>query len=232
MPTKFPSPVVTVSDGNTVPSITVDGIPCYVDIGSGTVLRVSWATPVATGNTVETYNLFVTAFDMTSNAPKVLINTDIGVVNEYYITSDLLSVINNDKYKLTIQVIARSVHGSAYDSSSAIVYPYVCKGCGTYVKVADGYKQPIMKRAVAFTKLGYVLLKDNEGKVLYDADNKALYAKMSSTQDTETDWALMKKFYSKDSNGAWHESDIKYEVLTDSNGEIITDSNNNPIYIL
>lgn len=232
MPTKFPSLVVTISDGNTVPSIVIDGTPCYVDIGSGTVLRVSWTTPTATDNAVEKYSIYVAAYDNTSNAVKVLLNTHIGVVNEYYITSDLLSAINNDKYKLTIQVIARSTYGSDYDSSPRVVYPYVCKGCGTYVKVTDGYKQPIMKRAVAFTKLGYVLLQDAEGKTLYDADNKALYAKMSSTQDIETDWALMKKFYSKDSSGVWRESNIQYEVLTDSNGEIITDSSNNPIYTL
>jgi hypothetical protein len=232
MPTKFSSLAVTISDGNTVPSIIVDGTPYYVDIGSGTVLRVSWATPTATDNAVDKYSIYIAAQDTISNTLKVLLNTHIGNVNEYYITSDMLSTINNDKYKLTIQVIARSKYGSNYDSPPRVVYPYVCKGCGTYVKVTDGYKQPIMKRAVAFTKLGYVLLQDAEGKTLYDADNKALYAKISSTQDTETDWALMKKFYSKDSNGAWHESDIQYEVLTDSNGEIITDSSNNPIYTL
>ena len=42
----------------------------------------------------------------------------------------------------------------------------------------------------------------------------------------------MQEFSSKNANGTWQESDISYEVLTDSNGDIVTDANNSPIYLL
>jgi hypothetical protein len=41
----------------------------------------------------------------------------------------------------------------------------------------------------------------------------------------------MQEFYTKDSNNTWQPSDIKYEVLVDANGELITDPNNENIYL-
>jgi hypothetical protein len=80
--------------------------------------------------------------------------------------------------------------------------------------------------------LDYFPLKDTDGLALLDVNGEELYVKAARTQGTEAGWALMQDFYSKDSSKNWKQSDIRYEVLTDTAGEIITDVNNDPIYLL
>lgn len=224
---------ITASDGNTIPSTTLLGNKTYVDIGSGTVLKLSWTFNALYGsNKVDYYSLFIGAQDVTSGTVTALFNDKIGNVNEFYVTSSLLSQISLPKYQLRVYLKAHSVYGETYSGTSDVLFYNVTRGCGTFTKVADGYIQPIMKRAIAFTKLNYLALKDSEGKALLDADGKQLYAMASRAQDADTGWSLMQNFYSKNSSGAWKQSDIRYEVLTDANGEIITDSNNEPIYTL
>jgi hypothetical protein len=115
--------------------------------------------------------------------------------------------------------------------------------------------QPIMKRSLAFAKLPYLSLLDETGNVITDATGNALFCKVSSVQDDTSGWTLMQEFYAKsakkvtlldltgktlmDSNekalyalAQWQQSDIRYEVLLDINGEIITDLNNDHVYIL
>jgi hypothetical protein len=232
MPTKFSSVPINVAQGNTVPIIDFFDYPVFPDIGSGTVARLYWNTPTTADNSVDYYNLSIKFFDPSISAYTTIFSNNIGNVNEYYITSSLLSTVTLANYKLIIYLTACSKHGSTYNSPQSTVTVYVCKACGTYVKVEDGYKQPIMKRTIAFAKLGYRALYDEAGKVLTDEDGKILYGKTSSVQDDDTGWTPMQDFYTKDRNGYWYPSDIRYEVLTDTNGEIITDSSDSAIYTL
>jgi hypothetical protein len=161
-----------------------------------------------------------------------LFSENIGNVNEYYITSAMLSPVTLANYKLQVYLTAVSKYGAAYNSTISNITVYVCAACGTYMKVTDGYLQPIMKRTIAFAKLGYKVLCAEDGKVLTADDGVPLYGKSSSVQANDSGWTPMQDFYTKDPSGNWQASDITYEVLTDSNGEIITDSNNAAIYVL
>lgn len=230
--TKFSSIQLNVSDGNTVPAIDFLEYPVFPDIGSGTVARLYWDTPVASGNTVDYYKLTITAYIPSSNSYLSVFTGNIGTVNEYYITSSLLSSVKLANYKLYVYLTAISKYGATYDSPTSNTVVYVCDACGTYIKVSDGYTQPIMKRSVAFAKLGYKLLHGEDGKILTDENGKALYGKASSVQDDENGWTPMQDFCTKDQEGNWQKSDIRYEVLVDNTGTIITDSNNNAIYTL
>jgi hypothetical protein len=232
MATKFSSVAINVSNGNTVPAIDFFDYPVFPNIGSGTVARLSWSTPVAADNAVDYYKLVIKVYDQSIGAYLTLFNNNIGNVNEYYITSSLLSTVTLVNYKLYVYLTAVSKKGSSYNSPESSTTVYVSDACGTYTKVTDGYPQPVMKRTIAFAKLGYRTLRDQYGKILYGDDGKALYGKSSSVQDNECGWTPMEAFYNKTINGDWVPSDIKYEVLTDANGEIITDMNDSAIYIL
>lgn len=229
---KFSAPVVTVSDGTTVPSICMSGDRTYVDIGSGNILKLSWITPTAANNEVDGYSITINSYDPDSGTYKVLFSNDIGEVNEFYLNSSHLANTEYAHFPMRASLVARSKYGTAYSSASANVDTYISKGCGTYVKVTDGYKQPVLKRTLAFAKLNYLMLTDSEGKALKDADGKTLYAKAARAQDVNVGWALMQEFSAKDVDNAWRTGDIQYELLTDKNGEIIVDSNNEPIYTL
>jgi hypothetical protein len=228
---KFTTFILSATDGNTVPSTAILGYKTYVDIGSGTILKLFWDAPIAANNKVDYYKLYISATDNVGKTT-TLFNDSIGNVTEYYITSSLLSMLEQTKFKLNIRLTAYSKFGDLYNGDSNTLVLQVSKGCGTYVKVEEGYAQPIMKRALAFTKLDYFPLKVSDGLALLDANGEELYVKAARTQDTEAGWALMQNFYSKDSSKTWAQSDIRYEVLTNAEGEIITDVNNDPIYLL
>lgn len=264
---KLSQPNITVSSGSTVPYIKLSDVKTFVDIGSGSVFKLSWNTPTATNNEVDCYKLVMNMFDPETGILTYLHNDNIGNVNEFCVNSSYLSAVNISRCSLRIQLTACSKYGQAYDSSSEIIEVYICKGSGTYIKVEDG-PQPIMKRALAFAKLNYVALTDTAGKALTDTWGEPLYAKAARTQkvildetldyaslvdadgmlikdtddhsilaetviaQSESGWALMQEFHSKDSNGIWRSSDISYEVLTNADGETITDKNNELIYIL
>jgi hypothetical protein len=234
----FTNIALSVSEGNTVPSIDIMSNSVYVDIGnivgkeSGTVFRLFWDTPTAQYNRVDSYTLNIYYYNEALAKYVTVLNENIGNVNEYYVTSYLLKDVIYDNYKLKVQLTANSAFGAFYSGNSNVLTVDVSKGCGTYIKVSDGYSQPIMKRAIALAKLGCVLLLDAEGKALKDAEGKALYANMAKVQSADTGWALMQDFKTKDSSGSWKDSEILYEVLTDIYGEIILDSNNEPIYTL
>ena len=230
--TKFPSITLNVSDGNTVPAIDFFDYPVFPDIGSGTVARLYWTTPVASGNAVDYYKLTIKMYNENAKTYTTIFSANIGNVNEYYITSSMLASVALSNYKLYVYLTAYSLYGTSYNSPESLIYVYVSKACGTYTKVTDGYKQPIMKRSIAFAKLGYRVLKDDAGKILTGEDGKALYGKASSVQDNDSGWTPMEEFYNKTVDGDWVPSDITYEVLTDANGEIITDTNNSAIYTL
>lgn len=144
----------------------------------------------------------------------------------------MLSPVTLANYKLQVYLTAVSKYGAAYNSTISNITVYVCAACGTYMKVTDGYVQPVMKRTIAFAKLGYKILYGEDGKALTAEDGKLIYGKSSSVQANDSGWTPMQDFYTKDPSGNWQASDITYEILTDSDGEIITDSTNNAIYTL
>jgi hypothetical protein len=208
MANSFTNIVVNISDGPTVPSIDLLATKTYVDIGNGTVFKLSWNTPTAQGNSVAYYTLNIYYYNKESGKYITIFNNSIGNVNEYSITSSMLSDITYDYYKLYIQLTANSSISSIYNGTSDILTVLVGKGCGAYTKVTEGYSQPIMKRALGFVKLGCVALRDKNGEVLADKDGKILYANKAKIQSAASGWALMQEFYAKDSEGNWHSSDI------------------------
>jgi hypothetical protein len=238
MPTKFSSVTINVAQGNTVPAIDFFDYPVFPDIGSGTIVSLYWDTPIAADNSVDYYNLSIKLFDPSLGTYITIFAGSIGNVNEYYITSDMLSSVSLSNYKLYVSIIACSKYGASYNSLETSIPVYVCKASGTYIKAESGYKQPVMKRSIAFAKLGYRVLKDEYGKVLRattddgGADGPILYGKASSVQDDTDGWTPMSAFYATIADGTWQASDIRYEVLTDENGEIITDQNGEYIYTL
>jgi hypothetical protein len=133
---------------------------------------------------------------------------------------------------MTINLTARSKYGGAYSSPTASSTVYVSKACGTYLKVSEGYAQPVMKRTIAFAQLGYKVLTDASGKAITAADGTQIYGKIVNAQNNTTGWTPMQDFYTKTLDGSWVASDIQYEVLTDSSGEIVTDSEDSAIYTL
>ena len=228
----FSKVVPVVTEGNTVPSIDILGNKTFVDIGSGTVLKLYWDTPIAQNNAIDYYTLYLYTYDNISNLYQTIIKSNIGNVNEFYINSSLLTSVKQDHYQLYIQLTANSKYGEAYSVTSEVITVNISKGCGTYVKADRGYPQPIMKRALAFARLGYEVLTDAEGVALKDSEGKLLYVKVARAQDTEIGWSLMQEFCARDSESFWQNSDIQYEILTNEQGEIITDINNEPIYVL
>ena len=232
MATKFTNVTFNVSEGNTVPAIDYIDYPIFPNIGSGTIAKLSWSTPVASGNAVDYYKLDIMAYNLATGSYTTVFSGSIGNVNEYYITSSLLSAVGLANYKLYIYLSAISKYGAAYDSPASSKIIYICDACGTYMKVTDGYSQPVMKRTVAFANLGYKVLYDDNGKVVTDANGKTMYIKSSSVQDLDSGWAPMQDFYTKDASGNWHTSDIQYEALVDANSDVVTDINNEIVYVL
>ena len=228
----FSNLTITVSNGGTVPSIDYLDKPTYVDIGSGNVLKVSWNTPTATNNAVDTYKIYILSYDSGSASYKSLYTANIGNVNEFYLKSSLFASDTKSFFQLRIYVEAISKYGSSYNGTSNTVSVYVSKGCGNYTKVASGYSQPVMKRTLAFAKVNQVTLAAKDGTQVTDDSGKSVYVKLLNTQDDASDWALMQEFYHKDTTGKWQQSDIQYEVLTDANGDIVTDGSDSPIYML
>jgi len=349
---------LSILEGSTIASTDIYGVKTYVNIGSGNVFNLSWTTP---DELVDHYELVIKQHDTTLNEYFDIFNKNIGIVDSFFVNSDILPTVPR-QYILSIYVVAYGKSGSVITSN--VVNPHVSKGCGTYVKVTEGYAQPIMKRALAFAKVvqtfqpsqiaqnvlkdsdgkvlkdsqgrvlyttgssptiestlldlkgrvlkdandkvllttgssvktettlldlenrllkdvqdrallatehssssaetelklldsnsrvlkdsldrtlysteassstaNQVLLLDSEGRELKDSDGKTLFAKTAATTvlESTTGWCLMQESYTKDTNGNWHVNDIRYEVLVDQDGYIITDENNDPIYIL
>jgi hypothetical protein len=128
---------------------------------------------------------------------------------------------------------------------------------------------PIFRRALAFVKIALSdakgeILKDKNNKIIYSADvptissnnftlvssdnlilmdseGQPLIADATELLTSTTGWELAKEGYIKDSDsGVWHANDIKYEILLDSENQIIladfddgvTKIVDEPIYVL
>jgi hypothetical protein len=230
--TAFSNLSITISDGGTVPSVDYLPTKIYVDIGSGNILKVTWNTPTASGNAVDSYIIYVLAYDSAAGSYKSVYTANIGKVNEYYLPASLFAASGQSFTPICIYAEAVSAYGKDYNGISNMAMVNVSKGCGTYTKVDTGYAQPVLKRTLTFANLDYVALKDTSGNEITDANGEPIYTKLASVQDDTTGWTLMQEFYAKDENNNWQKSNIAYEVLTDSNGEVVTDSSNNPVYVL
>jgi hypothetical protein len=224
--------IITISDGGTVPSLDYLSKKTYVDIGSGNVLKVSWGTPVATNNAVDSYKITLLYYNNATAAYKTLYSANIGNVNEFYLRSNLLSTISQSFSLLRIYVDVISKHGSTYNGTSNTVAVNVSRGSGSYLPVMSKNNEQILKRTVALTKLDYTAVTDSSGELVADSNGKTIYTKRSSVQDETSGWTLMQEFYKKDADGTFRASDIAYEVLTDQTGEIVTDSSGASIYLL
>lgn len=222
---------ITIAKTDTIPSFKILNEETFVNIGSGNVLKVCWNTPTAFNNIVDSYKVHVLIQDTISAGYIPLYSVNVGNVNEFYLKSSLFDGIDQTRYILNIYVEVISKHGDAYNGISNVATVTVFKGTGSYVRVETANTQPVMKRALAFARLGYKQLIDSKGKALVDANGRTLYTKILPAQTTDG-WALMREFYSKDLDGNWSASDIRYEVLTDTTGELILDSNDTPIYTL
>jgi hypothetical protein len=229
---KFSAPVGTVSDGTTVPSICMSGDRTYVDIGSGNILKLSWGTPAAVGNLVDSYTIHILIYDNNSSSYKPLYTENIGNINEFYLKSDIFKRIQQAFIQVAVYLEIHSRFGSSYSSVSDTKFISICRGAGTYMKVSTNYPQPIMKRTLAFSKVAQKLLQDDSGRAITDSAGRAFYLQEAAVQDTSTGWTLMQEFYAKNPDGIWQKSDIEYEILTDINGAIITDVNNSAVYLL
>lgn len=234
--------ILSVKDGSTVASTEIYGADkkTYINIGSGNVFKLEWTTPTLTGDTIDRYSLIIKRHDTTLNVYYDIFDKNIGFVNEFYVDSILLPALPL-QYMLSIYVVAYGKHGSVITSN--VVTPYISKGTGTYVKVQpEGYAQPIMKRSVAFAKvittaeISNPILVDSTGRSLVSRDAKSsgepLKAKQTIRVLSSDTWNVMQEGYTKAADGTWKANDIKYEVLVDNTGNIITDSNNEPIYVL
>ncbi len=195
--------ILSILDGSTISSTEIYGVDkkTYVDIGSGNVFKLTWKTeletnPVFTNDTVDHYKLVIKRFDPTLNVYYDIFDRNIGLINEFYINSEMLPSVPL-QYILSIYVVAYGKQGSAITSN--IVNPYVCKGSGAYVKVQpEGYAQPIMKRALAFAKttqaamaapVGVVALAHNDGFILQDINEKILVTSDLFLSKIESDLA-------------------------------------------
>lgn len=234
----IPNLTLNISDnGSAVPSTNIYGNnkTTYINTGSGNVFKLTWEAPsLDAGDTVNYYKLVIKRHDTVLNVYYDIFDKNIGLVNEFYVDSTLLPMPPL-QYMLSIYLVAYGKQGSILTSN--VINPYVCKGTGTYVKVSEGY----MKRAAAFAKVSTAakieepILLDSTGRKLISKDAEESGEPLKASEATRilssATWNVMQEGYTK-VDGAWKVNNIEYEVLVDESGEIIIDSNNEPIYIL
>ncbi len=219
--------VLEVLDGSTVASTKIYGADkkTYVNIGSGNVFNLKWNVPTLTNDTVDHYNLVIKRYDPTLDVYYNIFDKNIGMVNKFYVDSDLLPAAP-EQYILHIYVVAHGKNSGVVTSN--VVTPYICKGSGTYIKVqTTDYTQPIMKRALGFVNAPtddeiVATLRDITGRKLQilDSDNNPVPFKAEATRLlSSNNWNIIQEGYVKGEDGSWHDSDIKYEVLVAKNAE-------------
>lgn len=227
--------VLEILDGSTIASTNIYGADkkTYVNIGSGDVFKLKWNTPTLTDDTVSYYNLVIKRYDPVLDVYYNVFNKTIGLVSEFYINSGMLPLAP-EQYMLHIYVVAISKKGAVVTSN--IVAPYISKGSGTYVKTPAGY----MKRAISFvnaptTDAVVATLHDITGRELQilDGDSNVIPLEVEATRLLFSDaWNIVQDGFVKGTDGSWHNNDIKYDILLDRFGGIITDSSDQPIFVL
>jgi hypothetical protein len=232
--------VLDVLDGSTIASTNIystegtEDKKTYVNIGSGNVFNLKWTTTLTGGDTVNYYNLVIRRYDPTLNVYYDILNKNIGLVSKFSVNSDILPAAP-EQYVLHVYVVAHSKNGVVVTSN--IVTPYICKGGGTYVKTPAGPLQRAMSFVNAPTTTGpmIAILHDVTGQELQILDNEGnpVPFEVEATRILASNtWNIAQENYVKGDDGSWCQTDIKYDLLLDSLGGIITDSNNQPIYVL
>ncbi len=236
------------ADRSAVPSTEIYGADkkTYINIGSGNVFKLEWElTPVWPNDRIDHFTLIIKRYDPILNTYYDILSENVGLVYNFFVTSSMLPAAP-EQYMLSIYVVAHGALGSI--ATSNVISPYVSKGSGTYVNIEyDGYKQPIMKRSVAFVNAPTPVepeaeLIDLTGRNLFAANVEEPLAAKATKLLVSSDWTIVQDGYTKDTNGNWQPNDIKYEVLVAGGettepeyGEIIEviagrDANNKPIY--
>ena len=209
--TSFSLPPITVTNAGTVPTTNINGEEAFLNIGTGDVLKISWPKPTASNNEISSYYIEIYPSEndpyYTEDANGYFNYWYGGNVNEVYIPAAELNPGGPGIHKFTIYFDVYSKFGHYYSAndSNFAEYTFVNNCHGAYIKLdrEHGYPQPVMKRAVAFVK-----------------------------DPASGEWKLCQGAFHKNPAGEWKTGDISYEVLMDQNGEIITDSSNEPIYTL
>ena len=209
--TSFSMPTITVTNAGTVPTTNINGEEAFLNIGTGDVLKISWPHPTASNNEISSYSVEIYPSEndsyYTEGTSDYFSSYYGGNTNEIYVPAVDLNQGGPGIHKFTMYFGVNSKFGSnygAYERDFA-EYTFVNDCHGAYIKLdrEHGYPQPVMKRAVAFVK-----------------------------DPASGEWKLCQGAFHKDPAGEWKTGDISYEVLMDQNGEIITDSDNSPIYTL
>ncbi len=227
-----------VLEGSTIASTEIYGADkkTYVNIGSGNVFNLKWNIPTLTNDTIDHYNLVIKRYDPTLNVYYNIFDKNIGLVNKFYVDSDMLPAAP-EQYMLHIYVVAHDKNNGVVTSN--VVTLYVCKGSGTYIKTKVGSTE-YMKRALGFvnaptTSEVVATLLDSTGRELQilDSNGNPVPLEVEATRLLSSNtWNIVQEGHVKDADGNWPNNDIKYEVLLDENDEIITDSSNEPIFVL
>lgn len=178
----------------------------FVNNGKGNICKLSWPHVSATNNRRRGYEVHITfynAFSCEDSSQITQLTEFIGDVNEYYLKADVI----NDVLSLytdsgstppkilecSIEIIAKSAYGEAYDSEPYGARLYSINGSGIYVKTGESGGKPVMKRAIAFVN------KENSG------------------------WHFVYDISKKDEASNWSTSDTWYEAITDQNNELVLD---------
>lgn len=237
--------ILYIEDGSTVASTEIYGADkkTYINIGSGNVFKLHWETPTLANEIVDHYSLVIKRHDTTLNVYYDIYNKNIGLINNFYVDSSILPTLP-EQYMLSIYVVAYYKSGNVITSN--VVNPYVSKGSGTYIRVKEeNYEQPIMKRALAFTRtpvlddVVFAMVKNEDGGFtsILDSEGNSVQPKATRILESESGWNVMQEGYTKNSNGTWQANDIKYEmlqVLNEDTGkfEVLMDTSNTPVYVL
>lgn len=224
--------ILDVEDGSTIASTNIYGTDkkTYINIGSGNVFKLKWNVP---NDTVNYYNLVIKRYDPTLSVYYDIFDKNIGLVNEFYVDSSMLPAAP-EQYILHIYVVANSKNSVIITSN--VVAPYISKGSGAYVKTPAGY----MKRALSFINVSttdkvVATLRDVTGRELQvlDSSGNPIPLEVEATRLLFSDtWNIVQEGSVKGADGSWHKNDIKYEILLDMFGGMITDSSDDPIFVL
>jgi hypothetical protein len=213
----IPNIVLEVLEGSTIAPTEIYGKDkkTYINIGSGGVFNLTWTVPVLTNEAIDHYNLVIKRYDPALKVYYNILDKNIGLVNKFFVNSYILPAIP-EQYMLSIYVVAYGKRGSVITSN--VVNPYVSKGTGSYVKIQPtGYKEPIMKRALAFAKVtltDLVTLKDSLGRTLKDIKNRTLVALRTSDSISTGNAATTGSV----------------SVLTDCDGKILKDAKGRTLF--
>lgn len=174
----------------------------FVNNGKGNICKLSWPHVSATNNRRRGYEVHIN-FYSGDDSQVTQLTEFIGDVNEYYlkasVINDVLSLYTDSGstppkiLECSIEIIAKSAYGEAYDSEPYGARLYSINGSGIYVKTGESGGKPVMKRAIAFVN------KENSG------------------------WHFVYDISKKDEASNWSASDTWYEAITDQNNEFVLD---------